>query len=216
MIAYPNSGKHWIRNMLWCLYVKHRTSQQGNNHNQSQNMSIEDIESYAIKMKSKFSSHNLILLHRDPRDTAVSSYFHLIEWPHFQYNKPMPEYLRDPLNGIEKVIKFNLLYKDLLSDFNFIDVSYEEVSLNPVESLKKITTHFGYKFTDDALQKAVEDSSFATMRKREIAKRGQLKPEAFKTRRGVVGGYKDYLSKEDLDYCNDLLTQYNYMERMKA
>ena len=40
--------------------------------------------------------------------------------------------------------------------------------------------------------------------------------DARKTRRGKVGGYIDYMSIEDIEYCNLILLKHNYFERMNG
>jgi hypothetical protein len=37
-------------------------------------------------------------------------------------------------------------------------------------------------------------------------------PESLKIRRGTVGGFIDYLSADDIDYCNEMLNAYKYFE----
>ena len=68
---------------------------------------------------------------------------------------------------------------------------------------------------DDALEEAVEFSSFDRMKRMEAenthrfthgswSKRDPENPESFKVRRGKVGGYKEYLSVGDEEYVTKL------------
>jgi hypothetical protein len=41
-------------------------------------------------------------------------------------------------------------------------------------------------------------------------------PDSYKVRRGKVGGYSDYLSAEDIAYCDEVLKHYTYFETCRA
>ena len=39
-------------------------------------------------------------------------------------------------------------------------------------------------------------------------------PNSYKVRRGKVGGFVDYLSPEDIAYCDEVLKSHNYSEKV--
>jgi hypothetical protein len=39
-------------------------------------------------------------------------------------------------------------------------------------------------------------------------------PESFKVRKGKVGGYGEYLSEDDVAYCDDQLVRFGYWEKL--
>ncbi|TIP61683.1 MAG: hypothetical protein E5X55_36270 [Mesorhizobium sp.] len=39
-------------------------------------------------------------------------------------------------------------------------------------------------------------------------------PESFKVRKGKVGGYLDYLSTDDVAFCDDVLARLDYWKRL--
>jgi hypothetical protein len=215
LIAYPNSGKHWIRAILRELQVPHKSSQQGNYHNQTTNLPIEQIEKYVTTYQYKFNDMQVLLLHRDVRDTAVSNYWHLTARPEFKYSATISDFLRDPLNGVEKNIRFNLLMKSVLKN-NFIDITYEQMHTDPVTVIQRVIQHFKCDKTVEQIKTAITNNTFDKMKQAEIAQKNQINAEAYKTRRGVVGGYKDYLSVEDIAYCDKLLAKYDYYKIMGA
>jgi hypothetical protein len=217
IIAFPNSGKHWFKSNLNFLGVEIAETQQGTGHKEM--LTYEEIISYMQLYEDKFKGFKIISLHRDPRDTIVSSYFNLVNRFNIPYTGGMPVFIRDPRNGVEKCIKFNLYMREKFIHDNISYLDYKELHNTPVESLKRITSSLGYNFTDDQIKTAYDESSFEKMRDRElIVNKKKLTriddPESFKVRVGKIGGYKDYLSESDIKYCNDLLEQYNYFERM--
>ena len=67
------------------------------------------------------------------------------------------------------------------------------------------------EISNDVIAEAVRFTSFENMRKMESAdkfKSARLRPldkedkESYKTRRGKVGGFVDYLSRENIEYIN--------------
>ena len=224
ILAFPNSGNTWLRFILNNLGVKlevdYITTQQGTGHKEM--LTFKQIVSYIEKYPNKFHNNNILFLHRDPRDTIVSSYFHITRRFLMNYDGGLPVFLRDPRNGLEKCIQFNLYMKE---EFNHpkdkIDfISYDQLHNSPKEALSKVLNLFQVERSEEDIYSSVKNSSVEIMKVEELKINRKLKltrpedPESFKTRRGIMGGYVDYLSEEDIKYCNDLLEQYNYFERM--
>jgi hypothetical protein len=91
--------------------------------------------------------------------------------------------------------------------------------------LRRVLHFIGIKdVQENTIKKAVEFASFENMRNMEITNtspKSKLKPgdkndpESYKTRRGKVGGYIDYLSSEEIEYLNQKMKTslsdiYNY------
>jgi len=91
-------------------------------------------------------------------------------------------------------------------------VRYEDIISDPISELDRVITFLelpGVK--ERTLTEAVEFASFKNMRKMEIEgifQNGILNPadkadtDSYKTRKGRIGGYLDYLDQEEIDYLN--------------
>ena len=110
----------------------------------------------------------------------------------------------------------------------FASIQYERLRQSPLAGVDSMVRWLCPErvFEADRLQKVVEKSSFSSMQAQERdgafeKKYGSiLKPtdstnqDSFKVRRGVVGGYKDYFSADDIMFADQLLARYDYSERL--
>jgi hypothetical protein len=91
---------------------------------------------------------------------------------------------------------------------NFKLVRYEDWRMAPSETFREVLGFLGFANIDESLlQRSVEFSSFENMRRMEAARKFNSaglsradsgNPESYRVRRGVVGGYVDYLSTEEI------------------
>lgn len=162
----------------------------------------------------------LILLVRDPRDAFVSLYMQLVhrtrETPERVKKQTPGELLRDRRYGIMAIIKtMNRWLREFAKRKNFTLLHYESLRSNPGESFRQLLETLGEKDIDPvALQRAISFSDFENMKKLEtegffdskiLRSHNVSDPEAFKVRRGKVGGYRDYLSTEDQAFAAEAL-----------
>lgn len=168
----------------------------------------------------------VVFLHRDPRDTAVSGFFQ-VKFREVGYSGSVSEFVRDPCNGLEKICKYNLRWRDLGEGRpNFRMVSYEQLRLNTNDQLTAILSFFKAKRDPTSVEEVVQASSFQEMRKAEatngfanaygavLSPSDPSNPESFKVRKGKVGGFVDYLTREDVEYCDGVLRELDYFARM--
>src|SRR5205085_11504613 len=90
---------------------------------------------------------------------------------------------------------------------NFLAIRYEELRAEPSRWLGPLLRFLGLPDVNDSLvADAVEYASFENMQRMEATNHFRSKrlrlgdesdPEAFKVRRGKIGGYRDYLSLSD-------------------
>jgi len=164
----------------------------------------------------------VILLVRDPRDCFVSLYLQMTRRDPSAdaalKQKSVSELLRDRRFGIRAIVR---AMNDWLDEFSgrkdFTIIRYEAVRATPAEHFRNLLAVLGETTPDMSIfQEALEFSRFENMQKLEAAgvfdskilHPGDVRdPESFKVRRGKVGGYREYLSAEDLDYAADALTQ---------
>ena len=167
-----------------------------------------------------------VLLVRDPRDASVSHYHHATRRSCL-YSGSISEFLRDPRYGIEKCARFNLIWGETarVRD-DMIIVSYEAMRDDAVNCLHAILNFFGCPRPDQQVRGVVQRNRFNVMQALETA--GEIDwryrdrlgaknpndPQSLKCRKGNVGGYRDELSLEDIAYCDSILKELGYFDRL--
>ena len=170
--------------------------------------------------KSRYSGKKVIFLVRDPRDVIVSSYFELKHRSKL-FGKDLQQRQKDIVNddmqtfifqersGIDTIIRYyNIWANNRHIPKSFLLVRYEDLRSDPGKEIGRIMDFLELKTVDArAIQDAIEFASFDNMRKMEMDekyKSEMLKPadrqdeNTFKTRKGKVKGYLDYLSTQDI------------------
>lgn len=152
----------------------------------------------------------IVLLVRDPRDVLVSLYFQVTKRSK-RYGGTMSELIRHPELGVESIVEvLNAWMAEWGGRKNFMLLRYEACRRDADAAFRSVLEFLDVRPIDSAaFAYAREFSSFDNMKKLEAA--GRFKagakiltpgdagdPDSFKTRRGVVGGFKDYLNAEDL------------------
>ncbi len=185
----------------------------------------------------------VLFLARHPIDIAVSWYHqftkrqsrakqelinHFIEHPIDRRNVEMWEFVRHSDIGLPSLIAYeNEWAMNVQALERGMLVKYEELRAEPVATLQRITRLMGADFSEEEIRAAVEWGSFENLRKLETSgtfQQGGMKlvdandPSTFKVRRGVVGGYREDFSPEqvaelealvranilpELGYCQD-------------
>jgi hypothetical protein len=216
LVSFPKSGRTWLRVMLDAAgvhidYTHDRSGHQGQRH-------YTEME----HDKSGYKDRRVVLLVRDPRDVVVSGYFQATKRIGV-YDGSISDFIRDPKHGIEKIIIFNsdwLASATVPKDFHLIQ--YEDMHTRLREVLTGVIRFADPKRRMPDLDRVMELGRFENMQEMEnsgeLAKKyGRiLKPgdpadvESFKCRKGKVGGYADYLSEDDINYCNAMMEKYNY------
>ena len=161
------------------------------------------------KSKNFYRDKRVILLVRDPRDTLVSYYLHCSRRRRV-YQGEISSFIRDESFGIEKVISFiNIWIENRHVPEDFCLIRYEDIHRNAHSQLVLLLDFMGIPVDSRIVKTAVEFASFQNMREMEekcLINSSRLKPgnphdpESYKVRRGIVGGYKDYLSQEDIEF----------------
>ncbi|XP_044865447.1 sulfotransferase 6B1-like isoform X1 [Mauremys mutica] len=147
--------------------------------------------------KSIFKSKaKILLLVRNPKDTAVS-YFH------FHNNMPtLPsfsswdEYFAAFMHGkISWGSYFDYLveWNKHVDDENVMVITYEELKENQTLGLKKIADFFGFSLSEEEIQTVAEKSSFEAMKEKSFKTHGTFGKILF--RKGIVGDWKDHFSE---------------------
>ena len=216
VVSFPKSGRTWLRVMLDDIGAKTSFTHDGSDHQLRNPWAALEAD------KSKYAGMNVLLLVRDPRDTAVSGYFQIARRLKLS-DASISDVLRDDRHGIKKICHFNLQWFAAAQRIpRFAVLSYEQMHKAPADTLCAAAAFAGITLDERIAELIASNRAFARMRAAEasgeLAQRyGQfLAPgdrndgESFKVRRGIVGGYGDYLSEADLAYCESVLAETSY------
>jgi hypothetical protein len=175
--------------------------------------------------KRKYRNKRVIFLARDPRDVIVSSYFEMKkrgelfgENP-YEKHKPvfegdLSEFIEQSRGGFDTILRYyNIWAANRDIPEGFLLMRYEDLKRDPAGELRRVLDFLGLQSIDDvAIQEAVSFASFENMRKMEKDgnfQSGVLKPaersdeDSYKTRKGRVGGYTDYLTDDEIRRLNE-------------
>lgn len=174
--------------------------------------------------KSLYAGRKVILLVRDPRDVLVSLFFQN-KYREQANDKPMAQgedldqFIRSDVGGIESMIRFYNIWaeaKDVPSDLLLL--KYEDMRADPFTHLRRVIDFLGLQsIPDQRLRDAVAFTDFDNMRKMEkdntfsgprMTTNQTDNPEAFKTRRGKVGGYVDYMNPGTIAFVTEYVDQH--------
>jgi hypothetical protein len=189
------------------------------------------------RSKSKFRGKKVIFLARDPRDVIVSSYFEMKKRGElfgdnpYESRKPvfsgeLSEFIERRQGGFDTILRYYNIWADnrQIPD-GFLLVRYEDMKQNPARELRRVLDFLGLTMVDtDTVNEAVEFAAFENMRKMELSgsiRGGILNPadksdqDSYKTRKGQVGGYRDYLTENEIQRLdqkvqNELSPYYGY------
>ena len=167
-----------------------------------------------------------IFLFRDPRDVAVSYYFHLQNRstplerahkavPEAALAKPIFDFMIDDDVGLPQIIRLMNQWLDEMSSLDHaILVRYEDLHADPAAELRRVMGFVGDPCGDAELDQAVEFASFDNLKSHEaghffatsrLRPTNSADPDAFKVRRGQVGGYRDYFDADHLAVIDRLV-----------
>lgn len=163
--------------------------------------------------RREFAGCRVMLLVRDPRDAMVSNYFQVTRRQHL-FEGDMSAFLRWPRGSLDAMLRYyNVWAAGRATPAAFMLLRYEDLHRDTASELRRMADFLGLgNVADEAIARAVEHGSFGAMKRRE-ATRGDfgsalapgqaLVPESFKTRKGKVGGYAEYLSPEDIAWLDE-------------
>lgn len=230
VISYPKSGRTWLRVMLAkalavyfndprpIVYEPAAVVRKGGHkgphirfeHNGS-DRTPEIERKLARKRHHRFQTKRIIFLARDPRDVVVSYFFHRTRRMGESYT--LSDFIRHPWWGIERTINFmNSWAEDRETPKEFLLVRYDDLHQNTEIELHKILNFLGLSNVSNAtLRAAVEYAHLENLRKLSVSELNSVDRMAptnpqdlnsYKIRRGVVGGYVNYMSPDDIVYVD--------------
>lgn len=176
-----------------------------------------------------YGDKRVILLVRDPRDTAVSQYFQwkLRMMPRKKVINGYPDgdvalfdFVIGEQSGLPKVIGFmNDWAHDLARFSDLLVISYEDLKADTAGQLGHALRFLGEDPTGAELADAASFASVENMRRMEQENAGKLAanvrlkpgdatdPSSFKVRRAKVGGWRDYMTDEQAAAINAMVRE---------
>lgn len=212
-ISYPKSGRTWLRVMLDQLDVGLDYTHGGSAFHSKDFRSAEAF----------FGRQPLLFLHRDPIDTTISGYFHVTRREAWRglFQGDLSSYVRDPRFGIERTLRFNAMWLAAISERDDVLITrYETLHSDAPSELRRIAKWLNVEPDEEKITIAINAGRFETMRNKESSGQSDERyghrlrttdvtdSDSFKVRRGIVGGYRDYLTEDETLYCKNVMERY--------
>ena len=172
--------------------------------------------------KSIYAGKRVAFLVRDPRDVIVSFYYHhTLRAPLWGRARPnfsgsLSEFIRHHEGRIENVIEFyNIWARHRRDPEEFWVLRYEDLRQSEESNFRKLMAHFRWRgIDDDRFDAAVRYGSFENMKAMEadntsanprLARAAGNDHDAYKVRRGTIGGYADELGDGDIQFLDRII-----------
>jgi hypothetical protein len=227
MLSYPKCGRTWLRLMIGKALVDHLQIDEDpmeiallHGHDRRvPHMRVTHDDMPQLKTpagverdKSSYAGKDVIFLVRDPRDTMISYYFQATK-RRGRFDGTPGEFLRHAVGSLDTILAYYNVWADHRHvPRSFTLVRYEDLHRDPVTELERTLRVIGCVPPRACLERAVEFSSFDNMRKLEqrgaVGALDRMKPadatdpESYKTRKGKVGGFREYLEPAEIEYMN--------------
>jgi hypothetical protein len=225
LLSFPKAGRTWLRVMLGRAMAEHfgirdadlfKLGRMADPARGIPRIEIKHDDNPQLKVpeelvpnKSEYRGVKVVYLARDIRDLAVSNYFEFTR-RRGQEDRGLSTYLRARRGSVDTMIRhYNIWAANRHVPADFHLVRYEDLHADSAGCLGDLLAFLGIANVDGAtLRRAVEFASFDNMHRMECSgafRHRRLCPmnpgdrESYKTRRGQVAGYRDYLSSEDID-----------------
>lgn len=243
VVSLGKSGRTWLRVMISRLYQKtlnipeHQVINFDNFHQMDRRaprvfFTHDDYLGYWSgegDTKADYQGKDLVLLVRDPRDVAVSQYFHwryrmkpgnmaLLDYPPPGETISMFDFLMDPSRGrLPRVIEaLNLWAAAMREREDLCLVRYEDLHADPSRTLSRVAKTLGLTVSREQIDEAVHYARYENMKQMEATQTlsgGRITPvrkndpNTYKVRKAKVGGYQDYFNPEQISRIDALLKE---------
>ena len=224
VLSFPKCGRTWLRLMIGKAIATRFDVQSKNILNLRQFHKINpNIPSIVVthdeglasdpwelsRSKSKYKHNKVIFLIRDPRDVIVSLFFHYTRRDK-RFEGDISAFVHDTRNLATIISYYNLWANNRHRPKDFLLVRYEDLHHDPRQILSNVLEFCGiWPLDEEIIDNAIQWCSFDNMKKMEAEDYFQSPMlnvenvndnEAYKTRKGVIGGYKEYLNDNDIRF----------------
>jgi hypothetical protein len=181
-----------------------------------------------LDSKVDYAGKKVVLLVRHPADVAVSQYHQwqyrmkpnkvtLNRYPERGQELGIFDFVTREWAGLTRTIDFmNGWAGEAGHSPDLLVVRYEDMRADPEAILRQIVAFIGTPGSDEEIREAVAFASFDNMRKMEtnstfwlsggrMRPKDPKNPQSFKTRRGKVGGYRDYFDDGEVAEIDRLI-----------
>lgn len=171
------------------------------------------LASHDVYIEEKFGRRKIIFLIRSVLDTVVSNYFQHSRV--FSSDLSWKGTIREFIRSKKGVVSF-CAYLNSWSDFlegnhSALILSYENLHHDLWGTTKRVLELMGVPIEEQTLAHAIELSSFEAMKETEKKTKipgayfnfSPSDGESARVRKGKVGGYRDYLDDEDIEYIRN-------------
>ncbi|MCI0429798.1 MAG: sulfotransferase domain-containing protein [Rhodospirillales bacterium] len=233
VVSYPKCGRTWVRMMLGHYLLRGRPGDPLEifelTRREPGTPTIEFTHDDYPQLKpsgrlfsdkSIYQGKQVVLLVRDPRDVLVSYYFQYTRRGakeranDVHFDATISDFIRQDIGALKSIIAFyNIWVPNRMVPRSFHLLRYEALHHDPAYELCRLIDFLALPdFGANARDNAIHFAKFENMKRLEetgALRNSRLRPtvagdpEAFKVRRGVVGGYRNYLSADDIAYVED-------------
>ncbi|MGB3296260.1 MAG: sulfotransferase domain-containing protein [Phormidesmis sp.] len=225
LLSLTNCGRTWLRVILGRAMQLHYDIEKINLHDLfafSEAVptipSIKPMHEKYGQFGNRYDGQKVILLVRDPRDAIVSRYHQHKASLGFDR---LDQYVCEGPDLAAYIQFYNdwQTHRDRAEDL--LVVRYEDMKADTYPEIERIFQFLDLPVTPAEIRAAIDYASFKNMRKMEVEGSDQLnagvmssrkidRPETFKVRKGVIGGYTSELSEESMAFVDGLVnTQLN-------
>ena len=242
LVSYEKSGRTWLRVMLSRFYQRRHGLPENTLLNYDNLHKLYAAVPVVLFTHDRYpryyaGSHGLecgnlddkpvILLVRDPRDVAVSLYFHWLYRlkPHKKILDNMPwhgsdislyDFIMRPESGLPAIIAFMNRWLPQGSNMPKLAIfRYEDLRADTEKYLAQLLQTLGEQPAAEEVAEIVAYAEFEKMKHRERS--GQIpdtrlaaadvnNPDSFKARRAKIGGYRDYFDPQQIAHIDRLVS----------
>ena len=229
IVSFPRSGRTWLTTMigLAICYRDGISAEEASKERIKRVDATHDKTDKGLKLlpeelstsKHGYKDKHVLFLMRDPKDQVLSAYLHAKKNKGY-FTGTLSEYIRDRRYGVEKIITFaNNWYDQQHVPKTFYPMWYEEMKRYPYECLAQAFRQFKICIFPANIESAVEQASLEQLQAWEregFLNRGVPKPkhpedpESYYHRKGIVGDYKNHMTQDDIDFCDEWIAKMKF------
>ncbi|OWK61269.1 Sulfotransferase 6B1 [Lonchura striata] len=192
LVGYPKSGTNWLEQM-----VKELADAKYTEEEMKERINAEKkLETFQRLEFGDPGIYEILVLVRNPKDTAVSYYHFCNKLPVMPSFASWDEYFADFMNGklawgsyFDHLVEWN----KYINNERIMTISYEELKEDPILGMKKIASFFGFSLCEEDFSRIAKKTSFKAMKEKSSETHGKFGDILF--RKGVVGNWRDVFSK---------------------